>query len=156
MAQREQEQGRPLPIGLVIHPESGAPITLEHFNTYLKDSLSVTLLRQDEASKISSYGLRRVSPTLAAELHTSWEERVAAGGWSQAPEMAGANRMPERYSGGRKGAEAHAKLFTALILGYIETEMVKPVLWTSVKQWYHRVGAQDLIQHFRAEAAFHN
>ena len=55
-----------------------------------------------------------------------WEERVAAGGWSEAPEAAKVHKMPERYSGGRKAAEAHAKLFVILALVHFKRNLRGP------------------------------
>ena len=78
---------------------------------------------------------------------------MAAGGWSEAPEAAKVNKMPERYSGGRKAAEAHAKLFVTLALVYFEEELARPVLWASIKSWYHSEGAKAVLDHLREEAA---
>ena len=89
---------------------------------------------QEEVLKLSTYGARRTSPTLAQEIRLRWEDRLAAGGWADAGAKAQTNLMPHRYSGGRKGSEAHAKVYLSLVWQTIHDTLTPPVLWINVKK----------------------
>ena len=152
LAHRSQKEGSPLPEGLCLEPSTGVALTLEHFNQFVRESLSIFLPDTDERAKLSSYGLRRASPTLAQEVNLRWEDRVAAGGWAAAVGHQNVNKMPQRYSGGRKAHEAHAKLHGCLIFEHFHT-LPSPVLWEAVKVWAMSPDGKKTVKELKHDAA---
>ena len=94
------------PPGLCMETVGGVPIQLSHFNSLVKESLTDLFQETSERAKATSNGLRRFSPTAADVVELPWQERVAAGGWSEADAAGKAqNRMAWLYSGKRAERE---------------------------------------------------
>ena len=138
---------------LLIMPDTGQSITTARYLDVVRQAARAPLVNEEEASKITTYSLRRAAPTLADVLNLGWQQRLALGAWAEKPgsEKAPGSSMPVTYSGTRDQKELEVKTLVALVPEALRQDGAK--IWEAAAAWTVQGSKNGALQDLKDKAA---